>query len=99
MALSRNRGRKGPPGGIATQGKLYWDNKGTSRGKRSGLPWGHHGKGGDFYQCVARLSKHMTPQQAKGYCAERHHDATGQWPGRKRKMNGTGVRHGGRRTK
>lgn len=82
---------------IAQQGKLYWDNRGTRRGKRSGLPWGQHGKGGDFYQCVARLSKHMTSQQAKGYCAERHHDATGSWPGRRK--GGSGVRHGGRRTK
>ncbi|WP_170223052.1 2'-5' RNA ligase family protein [Nonomuraea turkmeniaca] len=36
---------------------------------------------GAFDRCVVIASEHMTPDQAKGYCAERHHDATGRWPG------------------
>ncbi len=40
------------------------------------------GTPGDFDRCVVQLVEHghMTTDQAQGYCAERHHDATGQWP-------------------
>jgi hypothetical protein len=40
-----------------------------------------YGTSGQFERCVAQLSKHMTPEQAKGYCAERIHEMTGEWPG------------------
>lgn len=39
------------------------------------------GEGGDFMRCVRLAGKHMTPERAKGYCALRHRDATGGWPG------------------
>lgn len=39
------------------------------------------GTPGDFMRCVRRLDKYMTNEQAKGFCAERHHDALGIWPG------------------
>ncbi len=38
---------------------------------------------GDFTRCVGFLSEHMTPERAKGYCANRHKEATGMWPGDK----------------
>ena len=50
-----------------------------------------HGKGaakirwgtpGDWTRCVRQLSKYMGPR-AKGYCALRHHEATGMWTGDK----------------
>ncbi len=40
---------------------------------------------GSFDRCV-RLAideAHMDPERAKGFCAERHHAATGTWPGQK----------------
>ncbi|MEV7011657.1 2'-5' RNA ligase family protein [Streptosporangium sp. NPDC051022] len=39
------------------------------------------GADGDFDRCVAIASEHMTPEQAKGYCNLRHHEATGTYPG------------------
>jgi hypothetical protein len=36
------------------------------------------GTPGDFDRCVAEVGKYMTNPQ--GYCAERHHEATGEWP-------------------
>lgn len=41
------------------------------------------GSGGDFTRCVRHLTKYLGAR-AKGYCAERHHDANGYWPGDKR---------------
>lgn len=79
--MARRRGR----GGNATTLRKYWNNQGTKHGKRSGVAWGRHGKSGDFYTCVNRVSKHMTKAQAKGYCAKRHKEATGKWPGGRRK--------------
>jgi hypothetical protein len=40
------------------------------------------GSGGDFMRCVAELSKYLG-NRAKGYCANRHKEATGEWPGPK----------------
>lgn len=36
--------------------------------------------GGDWTRCVRLLSKYLGPR-AKGYCALRHHEMTGMWPG------------------
>lgn len=41
------------------------------------------GTPGDFDRCVVELERHM-PGQAKGYCANLHHSATGMWPGDRR---------------
>ncbi|MFI8265281.1 2'-5' RNA ligase family protein [Streptomyces sp. NPDC085665] len=51
--------------------------------------WYVHGEGaarigwgtpGDFERCVSVASKHMSPQDAAGYCNLRHHDALGIYP-------------------
>jgi HK97 family phage prohead protease len=39
------------------------------------------GTDGDFMRCVAIAGKHMTDEQAKGYCNLRHQDAVGAPPG------------------
>ncbi|MFF4777544.1 hypothetical protein ACFY05_32275 [Microtetraspora fusca] len=36
---------------------------------------------GDWERCVRIAGKHMPPERAKGFCANLHHAATGQWPG------------------
>jgi 2'-5' RNA ligase/phage head maturation protease len=64
-----------------------WDkNKGDAEQLRD---WYVHGEGasdiawgtpGDFDRCVAIAGKHMSPQDAKGYCNLRHHDAMGIYP-------------------
>lgn len=46
----------------------------------AGIPWGTEG---DWAACVALASKHMRPDQAKGYCNLRHKDATGDYAGPK----------------
>jgi hypothetical protein len=38
------------------------------------------GAPGDFDRCVALAAKHMTPDNAKGYCNLRHHEALGIYP-------------------
>lgn len=54
----------------------YWREGGKGK-----ISWG---SGGDFTACVAAVSKYMNPEQAKGYCAIRHREATGMWPGDKK---------------
>lgn len=54
----------------------YW--RAGGKGK---INWG---AGGDFTACAAAVSKYMTSEQAKGYCAIRHREVTGMWPGDKR---------------
>lgn len=44
---------------------------------RSGIAWGTPG---DFDRCVAIAGKHMSVEDAKGYCNLRHHEATGMYP-------------------
>lgn len=39
------------------------------------------GEPGDFMKCVDKASEYMTDEQAKGFCNERHQDATGAAPG------------------
>jgi hypothetical protein len=73
--MARRRG--GPPGGIANQGRLYWSSQGTSRGKRAPIHWG---VSGDFMQCVRHMRGKV--RDPKGYCQERHIQATGFPAGR-----------------
>jgi hypothetical protein len=54
----------------------YW-----RKGGKGKIPWG---AGGDFTACVAAVGKYMSSEQAKGYCAIRHREVTGMWPGDKR---------------
>lgn len=49
------------------------------------IGWGTEG---DFMRCVGIAGKHMTDEQAKGYCANRHKDATDEWPGAGRDHSG-----------
>lgn len=48
--------------------KHYWNTN-------PAIAWGTPG---DFARCVALVGKHL--DNPEGYCAERHHDATGIWP-------------------
>ena len=79
--LDRNRGN-------AEKLRRYWT-KGKGAAK---IRWG---TGGDWTRCVRHLSKYLGPR-AKGYCALRHHEVTGQWTGDKthREMYG---KRGGKR--
>lgn len=54
----------------------YWRKGGNGK-----INWG---AGGDFTACATAVSKYMTSEQAKGYCAIRHRETTGMWPGDKR---------------
>lgn len=61
--------------GDAERLKEYWE-RGEGGAK---IGWGAPG---DFDRCVLLVTEHahMTDDQAKGYCNERHHGATGMWP-------------------
>lgn len=63
---------------IAEQGRRYWANAGTTRGKESGIDWGHPG---DYQQCLDRVTPHLGAG-AHGYCERRHEQATGFPPGK-----------------
>lgn len=39
------------------------------------------GMPGDFNRCRANLAEYIKPQHLSGYCANRHYDALGFWPG------------------
>lgn len=53
--------------------KKYWSHgKGALK-----IAWGTPG---DFARCETELGKYLPPNEVKGYCAERHHDALGIWP-------------------
>lgn len=70
-------------GGDASTLRDYWSghgHAGPSHGaERDAIAWGTPG---DFNRCVAQVTAHghMTPEQAKGYCNLRHHDALGYYP-------------------
>ena len=53
----------------------YWT-KGAGAAK---INWGVPG---DFNRCRAEVGKYVKPQYLAGYCANRHYDALGFWPGR-----------------
>jgi 2'-5' RNA ligase len=39
------------------------------------------GTAGDFNRCRAMVAEYVKPQHINGYCANRHYDALGVWPG------------------
>lgn len=41
------------------------------------------GSPGDWQRCLDIAGKHMPPHEAQGFCANRHKEATGEWPGPK----------------
>jgi hypothetical protein len=66
----------GIPGHLPHQLASWWEH-GAGAAK---IAWGTPGS---FMRCVrlAEDEAHMTPERAKGFCAERYHAATGKWPG------------------
>lgn len=73
--LDRNRGN-------AEELRRYWTvGKGGLK-----IRWG---TGGDWTRCVRNLRKYMGPR-AKGYCALRHKEMNGVWPGDRRNRE-TGI--------
>jgi len=76
-------------GGSAQTLRDYWSghgHPGPSHGaERDAIAWGTPG---DFDRCVAQVTAHgkMSPEQAKGYCNLRHHDALGYWPAQHAEM-------------
>lgn len=78
-----------PPAEVKAEGGADQNRGGAENLRRAYL----HGKisvqidwptKGAFGRCVAVAGKHMSDEQAKGYCANRHKDATGEWPGEDR---------------
>ncbi|MGL4998059.1 MAG: hypothetical protein ACRC5T_03750 [Cetobacterium sp.] len=73
--LDRNRGG-------AEELRRYWTvGKGGMK-----IRWG---TGGDWTRCVRNLKKYMGPR-AKGYCALRHKEMNGMWPGDRRNQRNFG---------
>jgi len=78
------------PGGSAQTLRDYWSghgHAGPSHGaERDAIAWGTPG---DFDRCVAQVTAHgkMTPEEAKGYCNLRHHDALGYYPATHARMD------------
>jgi hypothetical protein len=55
--------------------RKYWTKGKGALKIRWGVP-------GDFNRCRQQLAKYIKPQYLNGYCANRHYDALGFWPGR-----------------
>lgn len=66
---------EGAVGDYRARHLIRWYNEGAD----GQIPWGAPG---DFTACVAVAARHV--RDPKGFCAERHHDATGRWPGQDR---------------
>ncbi len=80
-AVDKSASDKANPTGEARGAKLIaWFNAGA--GGR--IVWG---KPGAFDSCVRIAGDHMTTEKAQGFCANRHHDATGKWPGEGKRRN------------
>lgn len=47
------------------------------------------GTPGSFRRCVAELTEHIGPRDARGACANLYHEATGRWPGRRSRRGDT----------
>jgi 2'-5' RNA ligase len=67
-----------------------------SQGARELIHWYEHGEGaakirwgedGDFMRCVHIAEKHMTTEQAKGFCSNRHLGALGVRPGQEKSFD------------
>lgn len=56
-----------------------------AEGADGAIPWGFPG---DFDACVGVASRHMSPEDAKGYCNLRHKDALGIYPATHAKLEG-----------
>lgn len=79
---------------LTPQGEFKDTNPGDlSQGARELINWYERGEGadligwgthGDFARCEAIAVKHMTPEQAAGFCSNRHLGATGVRPGQEK---------------
>ena len=65
---------------IVREGRRYWSDQPTSRGKAAGIGWAPHS--GAWTRCVSRVSKFLGTR-AKGYCNLRMHQAIGIYAGSK----------------
>lgn len=74
---------------IVREGRRYWSDRPTSRGKTAGI--GYALRSGAFTRCVSRVQRFMGAR-ARGYCALRFKEATGYWPGSKANRRSTGRR-------
>ena len=74
--------------GSAEKLRRYWT-KGKGAAK---IRWN---TGGDWTRCVRYLSKYLGPR-AKGYCALRHKEVTGEWTGDRAHLQRYGRKAGGR---
>jgi 2'-5' RNA ligase len=74
-ALKAASDKANPAGELRARKLIRWYNLGAG----GQIAWGSPG---DFAACVRIAAKHMTPAQAKGFCSERHVDATGARPGK-----------------
>lgn len=63
-----------PAGEFKARHLIRWFNRGAD----GQIPWGAPGA---FRACVVVASKHMRPEQAKGFCNLRNKDATGHYAG------------------
>ena len=63
-----------PGNGNAEVLRRYW----LAGAGAAKIAWGTPG---DFTRCVVNISSYMSDDEAKGYCANLHHAATGMWPG------------------
>jgi HK97 family phage prohead protease len=72
---ARRAGDSGIPGHFPHQLAQWWERGAGAAKIRWKTP-------GDFDRCVrlAVSEAHMDPERARGFCAERHHAATGEWP-------------------
>jgi 8-oxo-dGTP pyrophosphatase MutT (NUDIX family) len=78
---------EGEAGDVRARHLIRWYEEGAD----GQIHWGEHGPAGDYYQCLAVAGRHMDPDKAEGFCANRHHSVTGQWPGKHaEKQAGTG---------
>ena len=74
---------------IVREGRRYWSDRPTSGGKAAGV--GYALRSGSSTGGVARVQLFRGPR-ARGYCALRSTDATGQWPGSKANRGSKGRR-------
>lgn len=82
-------GKELSPGDVIATERLkrYWAHGAGAARIRWGVP-------GDFDRCRVELAKYLPPGEVDGYCADRHHDATGAWPGHAPgETDGHGNRH------
>lgn len=74
---------------IVRQGRRYWSDRPTSRGKAAGI--GYAPRSGSWTRCVARTTRFLGPR-AKGYCALRMKQAIGIYPGSRANRGAKGCR-------